>query len=713
MTADVYAPTLSAPHTARQGRAARLVRGRESDAPWVRPVLLTLLAATALLYLWGLSVSGWANSFYSAAAQAGSESWKAFFFGSSDAANAITVDKTPASLWVMSLSARLFGVSSWSLLVPEALMGVATVGLVYLSVRRWYGAAAGLLAGAAMALTPVAVMMFRFNNPDALLTLLLVGAVYAMQRAIESGGARWMVAVGTLIGFGFLTKMLQALLIVPGLALVYLVVGPTPLRRRILQLLAGGAAMIAAAGWWILIVELWPDSSRPYIGGSQNNSILELTLGYNGFGRLNGEETGSVGGGARPGGGMWGETGWLRMFNPENGGGVAWLIPAALILAAFGLWATRRAPRTDLLRAGLLLWGSWFLITMAVFSFMKGIYHPYYTVALAPAVGATVGIGAALAWRERRTPAGGVALSAALAVTVWWAYRLLERSPQFQSWLGPTVLVLGLLATFALLLNTLLPGRIAAILAVAAIVIGLAGPAAYAVETAGNAHTGGIPSAGPQIQGARGGPGGFGGASGRGGDGAGGFGGQRMRNAMPNGALPQGFPGGSQVPGGQLPGQSGGQMSSSGGAGGLLNASTPGVTLTAMLKEGADNYTWVAAAVGSNSASGFQLASGKPVMSVGGFNGSDPAPTLEQFQQYVAEGRIHYFLGGGGPGGGGGANGNVMGGSQNGGSRASAEISTWVAATFTAQTVDGVTVYDLTAPTASDAAAGTLSGVEA
>jgi 4-amino-4-deoxy-L-arabinose transferase-like glycosyltransferase len=372
VTADAYAAPVPAARlrSPAQERAARFLRGRETDAAWVRPALLTLLAGTALLYLWGLSASGWGNSFYAAAAQAGSVSWKAFFFGSSDAANSITVDKTPASLWFMALSMRLFGVNSWSLLVPQALMGVATVGLTYLSVRRWYGPVAGLLAGAALALTPIAVLMFRFNNPDALLVLCLVGAVYAMQRAIENGSTRWMLAVGALVGFGFLAKMLQALLIVPGLGLVYLIVGPTPLRRRILQLLAGLGAMIAGAGWWVAVVELWPASSRPYIGGSQNNSALELALGYNGFGRLNGDETGSVGAGRPGGGGMWGPTGWLRMFNPENGGQVAWLIPAALLLLGYGLWSTRRAPRTDLLRAGLLLWGSWLLVTMAVFSFM-------------------------------------------------------------------------------------------------------------------------------------------------------------------------------------------------------------------------------------------------------------------------------------------------------------------------------------------------------
>ena len=204
----------------------RLWRGRPEDAAWVRPSLMALLAATSVLYLWGLSASGWANAFYSAAVQAGTQSWKAFLFGSSDAANFITVDKPPASLWVMEISARIFGVNSWSILVPQALMGMATVGVVYLAVRRVSTASAGLIAGAALALTPVATLMFRFNNPDALLVLLLAGAAYATVRAVEKPAIRWVVIVGVLVGFAFLTKSLQALLPVPAFALVYLLAAP-------------------------------------------------------------------------------------------------------------------------------------------------------------------------------------------------------------------------------------------------------------------------------------------------------------------------------------------------------------------------------------------------------------------------------------------------------------------------------------------------------
>ena len=294
----------AAPEAPRRGHLARFVRGRESDAAWVRPALLALLTLAALLYLVDLGASGWANSFYSAAVQAGTKSWKAFFFGSSDSSNFITVDKPPASLWPMEISARIFGLNSWSILVPQALEGVATVGVVYLTVRRWFTAQAALLAGVVVVLTPVAAMMFRFNNPDSLLALLLAGSLYALVRALENAQTRWVVLAGTLVGFGFITKMLQAFLIIPALVIVYLLAAPTGWWRRFWQVGVMGVATLVAAGWWVAAVELTPAADRPYIGGSQDNSLFNLIFGYNGFGRLTGSESGSVigGGGAGVGG---------------------------------------------------------------------------------------------------------------------------------------------------------------------------------------------------------------------------------------------------------------------------------------------------------------------------------------------------------------------------------------------------------------------------
>jgi 4-amino-4-deoxy-L-arabinose transferase-like glycosyltransferase len=229
---------------------------------WARPGLLALLAATAVLYLWGLGSSGWANSYYAAAAQAGTQDWKAWLFGSLDAGNAITVDKPPAAMWLMGLSGRLFGFNAFTMLLPQALMGVAAVAVLYFTVKRSSGPGAGLIAGAVLALTPVATLMFRYNNPDALLVLLLVVAAYCTVRAIENGSTRWMALTGCVVGFAFLTKMLQAFLVVPGLALAFLVAAPTGMWKRIGALLVGGATMILSAGWYIALVSLWPADSR-------------------------------------------------------------------------------------------------------------------------------------------------------------------------------------------------------------------------------------------------------------------------------------------------------------------------------------------------------------------------------------------------------------------------------------------------------------------
>ncbi|HEY3843087.1 MAG TPA: glycosyltransferase family 39 protein [Acidimicrobiales bacterium] len=707
----------------RRGRLSRFIRGRETDAAWVRPALLTLLTLTAVLYLWDLGASGWANSFYSAAVQAGTKSWKAFFFGSSDSSNFITVDKPPASLWVMEISARIFGVNSWSLLVPQALEGVATVGLVYLTVRRWFSAQAALLGGVVLALTPVAAMMFRFNNPDALLALLLTGAMYATVRGLEKAQTKWLVLAGTLVGFGFLTKMLQAFLIIPAIAIVYLIAAPTRWWRRVWQVALLGVSTLVAAGWWVAAVALTPAADRPYIGGSQNNSILNLIFGYNGFGRISGNESGSVGGSGTAGS-MWGPTGLTRLFNPQFGNMMSWLLPGALCMGAVLLVITYRAKRTDRERAALLLWGGTLVGIGLTISLAQGIIHPYYTVALAPPLAGLVGIGAMGLWQRRSSWAGRAGLAAALAATTVWAYVLLNRTPEWFPFLRYLVAVAGALGVVALLALPWLrraPRLAVALVAVLAGGAALAAPLFSTVATAAVAHSGAIPSVTPSASGgfgpggAGGGPGGAGGGAGvRGfapggrfagpggagtgtgaGTGAGtgnGFrfgggspgagavpgGGAAPSGGFPTGGLPSGFPGGGLRTG------------AVGGGGGFLNASSASPALTKLLKANASRYTWVAATVNSNSAAGYQLASDDPVMAIGGFNGTDPAPSLAQFEQYVAEGKIHYFISGGGAGGLGQGTGDVA-----------ATITSWVESHFTAQTVGGTTIYDLTSPTSS------------
>ena len=504
--------------------------------------LAGLLLATAVLYLWNLGASGWANAFYSAAAQAGSQDWAAWFFGSSDAANAITVDKPPASLWVMGLSVRIFGLSSWSVLVPQALMGVGTVWLVYLAVRRAAAPAtadaglahrAGLLAGAVMALTPVAVLMFRFNNPDALLVLLMTAAAYAVV-ALHPGRARALAAVrrGAAGASGSSPSSCRSCWLSP--------VSPWPTCSRRRRRRAGafftcsvaGAAMAVAAGWWLAAVELIPAADRPYIGGSQNNSILELTLGYNGLGRLNGDETGSVGAAATAGA----QPGLFRLFNSEFGGQIAWLLPSVLLLGAGLLWLGRRAPRTDPVRASVIIWGSWVAVTGLTFSFMAGIIHPYYMVALAPGIAGLAGLGGVLLWQRRNQPVAAAVLAVAIVAAGAMAAELLVRTAAYMPWLR-WVTLLGCARRRRPGPGRRGPGRsqgtgmmasrtVARTTAALAVAAALAGPLAYSLSTAATAHSGSIVSAGPAVSG-RGGAGippALGGAAG------GGFGGATTAN---------------------------------------------------------------------------------------------------------------------------------------------------------------------------------------
>jgi 4-amino-4-deoxy-L-arabinose transferase-like glycosyltransferase len=520
-----------------------------------------------------------------------------------------------------------------------------------------------------MALTPVAVLMFRFNNPDALLVLLMTAAAYAVLRSIQDARLRWLLAAGALLGFGFLTKQLQVLLVVPGFALAYLVAAPAGPGKRVLHLLAAGGSMALSAGWWLAAVELIPAADRPYIGGSQNNSILELTLGYNGLGRLNGDETGSVGGGNG-----WGTPGLFRLFNSEFGGQIAWLLPAVLLLGAGLLWLGRRAPRTDPVRASVIIWGSWVAVTGLTFSFMAGIIHPYYMVALAPGIAGLAGLGGVLLWQRRSQAAAAAVLAAAIVAAGVLAAELLGRTATYVPWLR-WVALLGSLAAAGLVLAAAaaprfrgrragshgfgagVMSRTTAGLAVAA---ALAGPLAYSLSTASTAHSGSIVSAGPAVSGRFGAgmPAVFGGAA--------------------TGGANRNGPGTGVTRG---TGGMGGPVGM-GGMGGLLGASTPSTDLVTALQTDAGSYTWAAAVVGSNNAAGYQLAAQLPVMAVGGFNGTDPAPTLEQFQQYVAAGKIHYFIAG-----------RMMQGES--GSDAAAQIAAWVQANFPAQDVGGTTVYVL------------------
>lgn len=654
-------------HPAPRQRPAPTAHRAEPSPSWFRTrstglALTILLAATAVLYLWNLTASGYANTFYAAAAQAGSQNWKAWFFGSLDTSNFITVDKPPASLWVMGVSGRIFGFSSASLLVPQALMGIGSVALVYAAVKRVASPAAGLVAGAVLAATPAAALMFKFDNPDALLVLLMTLAGYfvirAMGTAIGRRAAMWVALAGVALGFAFLTKMLQGLMVLPAFGAAYLIAGQVRLRTRLVHLVIGAASVVISAGWWVLAVWLWPADSRPYIGGSTNNSVMDLVLGYNGLGRLFGS-TGGGGGmaGGSAGSSFGGSAGLERLFGSEMGIQISWLIPAALIALVFGLLACGRAPRTDLVRASLILWGGWFLVTGLIFSYMSGTIHPYYTVALAPAVAGMIGTGGYALWLVRARWIGRCGLAATMLAAGIWSWVLLHRNADWLPMLKWILLAGTVVGAILVLVGAKDRFRK---LAVAGLILGslagITGSASYAIATAATAHGGSIPTAGPT-----------GAVSDSGMGGGGGMGGGPE---LQNGDAPPNSSDATVNP------ASNGQELSSG------SESTS--ELTAMLVNA--GTTWSAATNGSQSAATYELASNTAVMAIGGWS-SDPAPTLDQFIQYVADGKVHYYIAGG------------QGGSQregqSGGSTSSV-IQEWVEANFASTTVGISTVYDLT-----------------
>lgn len=698
----------------------RYARTRGLRRHWY-PITLTVLTfGTIAAFLFNLTANGWANSFYAAAVQAGSANWEAFLFGSLDSANAITVDKPPASLWLMALSARVFGFSSFSMLLPQVLLaGVSVLLIVHslrLSLRSHVGPglekAAALGAGAIFAVSPVVAMMFRFNNPDALLVTLMIGAVVATQHALRTltearrrRSARrivgWLVLAGVCLGLGFLTKQFQVLLIVPGLAVAWVLFARTSWPRRLLWLLVPLGSMIVSAGWWIALVELTPAVSRPYVGGSQSNSFLELTFGYNGFGRLTGNETGSAGGGGGGQGGGWGETGITRLFTGSFGQQASWFLPTALfflvvtivLLTLAEVARRRRVPTvtdgdqgtgravsasgaigTGSLGAGLLMWGAWLIVTWLVLSNMNGIVHEYYTVALIPAIAAVIGLAVAvLLARDGFLPR--LLLAVAWALTGAWQFIISSEMTGIPSILRWCVLIVSILGALVLIVTAhrRFGTALASVLVALAVLGSAAIPAQLAVRTIAGTTQGSIVTIAGTSAGLGGGPGGGGMPGGGAGPGGG-------TDGTPGGA------GNSEAGRGGTGGMPGG-AGGGGGMGGLLGASDPSDELTQLLEQDAADYTWVAATTGANQAAGYQLSLEEPVMGIGGFNGTDPSPTLAEFKQLVSEGKIHYYIGSGsggqGPGG--------------GSDSASSQIADWVEANYEATTVDSVSLYDLSA----------------
>ncbi len=500
-----------------------------------RPELIVLLAAAAALYLWGLSKNGMANEYYAATVRSMASGWHNFLYGSFDMNGVMTVDKPPLAFWVQALSVKLFGYSSLSMLVPQALMGVGTVALTYDIVSRRFGRWPAFAAGAVLAVTPMAVAISRHNNPDALLILLSVAALWFVLRALEDGKTRWIVLAGAAVGGAFTTKMGAGLLVLPALFAAYLWAAPVSRSRALVQLLIGGGVFVAVAGAWPLLMALTPAPDRPWISGTTDNSIWSLITQYNGLGRLNGQQ-GGPGGIGGPGGGpggagggvFGGEAGWARLFNSALGPQVAWLTGFAVVSGIAVTWFSRLSAR-DANTGWIVAVGGCFATIAIAFSFAKGIFHPYYSSQLAPFTAMLVGAGlgtftggdqAADDGRKRRY--WGAAALAAGAVTTLWVLSN-ATADRMDAWQAPMALIVLSAAAFLAIAGADQQIRKWALIAgVAALLVA---PAAWSVATLGHATSGTFPAGGSQAAGGGlGGPGG-----GFGGPGGGAFGGQNSQ----------------------------------------------------------------------------------------------------------------------------------------------------------------------------------------
>jgi 4-amino-4-deoxy-L-arabinose transferase-like glycosyltransferase len=696
MTTDSY----TAPWGSRlRDGARRRTRSLPVTAQRViaRPELIGLLAVAGVLNLWGLAVNGWANTYYAAAVRSMSTSWHDFIFAAMDKSGLMTVDKPPLALWIESLSARIFGFHPLSLLVPEALMGVLAVGLLYDLVRRRFGRVAGFAAGLALATTPTTVAISRHNNPDALLALCCVAALWFFVKALEDGRTRWLVLSGICVGLGFETKMLVALTIVPGMAVAWFWIAPRGRVAAVRQLLAGGAAMLIVGLAWPVLVTLTPAADRPWISGTSDNSVWSLIFGYNGLGRISGQTggPGGIGGGSMFGG----PTGPFRLVQSALGDQAGWLIGFALV-AGLALLVSSRLRRRDPNTGWLLAVGGAFLTTAVVFSFASGIFHPYYVSLLAPFTAALIGAGVG------QILAGGRAarVIAPLAIAGGAVTELVvlhEWSGQL-SWAAPVVIVVG--GACALVLAWGFGGRVRAVVLAVALAALLAAPATWAAETLGHATSGTFPTGGPAVAATAGGPGGPGGGGGFGGGrGFGRFGGRSGALGAPGGAL--GAPGGTPGAPGGTPDASGAGGSFSGppggGAGGAGGAFGGGATaaggfgggggfggdsasLQAAITYAKAHGGGTIAVESQSSAAAAILSSDANVAGIGGFSGRESSVTASWVAMEVASGRLRWVL----PGGSGGFG---LPGDTRTGSQSAIDV---VERACRAEKISGATLYD-------------------
>lgn len=593
-----------------------------------------LLAATAVLYLWNLGANGWANPYYSAAAFAGADNFTSLFFGASDPGNGISVDKPPLAVWVMSLSVKLFGLNPWSIQVPQALMGVATVWLVYRMAATVMGHRWGLVAGALMAFMPVSTAVFRYNNPDALLMLLMTGAAAITLDAIRRRRVSFLAVAGLLLGAGFLTKQLQVAFILPALIAAVVFASAWSWKTKAGGILWATAAAIVTAGSWLTVVALTPSAARPFIGGTRNNSFLELTFGYNGLDRLTGVDAQRTQIGEQIGAEEFPQAGPLRYLYPQLSAQVTWLLPLACagLIVAIIVW--RRTERQSH-RAFLLLNGLWFGVSAGVVSMMSGIVHPYYTLAAVPAGAciAAFGLKTLLERRDRRSARFLLGLASALTLLVSYSNAL--RGADSFPWLPTATLAVGAVATTWAVLPPRVDLRRSGLVLTLCLV--LTGPGLWSLATAAVPHAGAGLAGGPPIDG--------------------------YRTDDPSDPLMHG-------------------RNRPDFAATMFGNEVVPQTVD-ILRQTPVSIRWPGAVVGSQSAARYELESQRAVLAVGGFDGTDPFPTLDQFKAMVGRGDVGYLIVGQLPP------------ATSLGIGESAKIYQWVKDSFPCQKISGECVYRL------------------
>ncbi len=640
--------------TRKLGPSTALLAPVTTAAGTVRLQLAGLLTLAGGLNLWALNRNGWANEYYSAAVRSMSASWHDFLFASMDRAGVMTVDKPPLALWVQALSVRVFGYHPLSVLVPQALMGMASVALVYDLVRRRFGKLGGFVAGLTLALTPITVGISRHNNPDALLVLCSVAALWCTVRALEQRSTRWLVLAGVCVGLGFETKMGVALIVVPGIAAAWLWIAPHGRRRALGELGAGGVAMALVGGAWPALVELTPAFERPWVSGTSNNTIWQLITEYNGAGRLDGQ----TGGPAGVGGSMFGGTpGPLRLLNSALGGQAGWLLGFAIVSGVAVLVASRLR-RGDPRSGWLIAVGGAFVVVAVVFSEAKGIFHPYYVSLLAPFAAALSGAGVA------QLRAGGrlwrVMAPAAIVAGVACEVAVLHNFPGELRWLVPVLIVVGVGAAVVLGVFKDRAIRTAALCCgVAALLVG---PGIWAVDTLSYATNGTFPQGGPQSALSAGGGGGPGGggfgvrpAGAGAGAGPGGVqlfgGGARAGASNERPPRPQsGVAGAPPAGAGPIPGAGGPTGGLAGGAGagaggGAIGAPLGNEQMIARAIAYAKRHGGGTVAVASQSSAASEIVSdGAEVAGIGGFSGRESDVSVAWLAGEVSKGQIRWVL---------------------------------------------------------------------